>query len=88
MRELSKGRLSAITSAMEYHGSALPRTPFATSWHSPQGETRIFGGELLRHMIPYTIAANPSLVPYDTAFPSEPFEPFEPSEPVGRSAPH
>jgi hypothetical protein len=36
----SGGRRLAVRTAMEHHIGALPRTPFASSRRSPQGETR------------------------------------------------
>ena len=47
----SGGRRLAVRTAMEHHIGALPRTPFASSRRSPQGETRKYVAlDIVSHM--------------------------------------
>ena len=67
----SGGRRLAVRIAMEHPIGALPRTPFASSRRSPQGETRSMERKNRESYISCTISVRPPLVAGATTFPPQ-----------------
>ena len=68
---LSGGRRLAVRTAMEHPIGTLPRTPFASSRRSPQGETRDMKEKTASHILQVPFRRFPPLVAGATTFPPQ-----------------